>query len=35
MLECIDKKGGIRWKLMVYWNGIILMMEELDLIDIF
>ena len=34
-LECIDKKGGTRWKPTAYWNGIISMMEELDLIDIF
>ena len=34
-LECIDKKGGTRWKPTAYRNGIISMMEELDLIDIF
>ena len=33
-LECIDKKGGTRWKPTAYRNGIISMMEELDLIDI-
>ena len=30
-----DKKGGISWKPTAYRNGIISMMEELDLIDIF
>ena len=34
-LECIDKKGGTRWKPTAYRNGIISIMEELDLIDIF
>ena len=34
-LECIDKRGGTRWKPTDYRNGIISMMEELDLIDIF
>ena len=34
-LECIDKKGGTRWKPTAYRNGIISMMEEMDLIDIF
>jgi len=34
-LDSIDKKGGISWKPTAYWNGIISMMEELDLIDIF
>ena len=34
-LECSDKRGGTRWKPMAYRNGIISMMEELDLIDIF
>ena len=34
-LDSIDKKGGISWKPAVYRNGIISMMEELDLIDIF
>ena len=34
-LECIDKRGGTRWKPTAYRNGIISMMEELDLIDIF
>ena len=35
MLDSIDKKGGTSWKPTVYRNGIISMMEELDLIDIF
>ena len=35
MLDCIDKKGGTSWKRTAYQNGIISMMEELDLIDIF
>ena len=34
-LECIDKKGGTRWKPTAYRNGIISIMEELDLTDIF
>ena len=34
-LDSIDKKGGISWKPTAYRNGIISMMEELDLIDIF
>ena len=34
-LECIDKRGGTRWKPTAYRNGIISVMEELDLIDIF
>ena len=34
-LECIGKKGSTRWKPTAYRNGIISMMEELDLIDIF
>jgi len=34
-LECIGKKVGTRWKPMAYRNGIISMMEELDLTDIF
>ena len=34
-LDSIDKKGGTSWKPTAYRNGIISMMEELDLIDIF
>ena len=35
MLGYIDKKDGSRWKPTAYRNGIISMMEERDLIDIF